>query len=47
MECGEYGDHLEDVFARTGCAEEQEQEIVTTHLHPLEVPCVLEIKWIL
>ena len=47
MEHGECGVHLEDVFAGTTCAQEQEQENVIIHLHPVGERFVSERKWIL
>ena len=47
MERGECGVHLEDVFVGTTCAQEQEQENVIIHLHPVGERFVLERKYIL
>ena len=44
MERGECGVHLEDVFVGTTCAQEQEQENVIIHLHPVGEWFVLETK---
>ena len=44
MEHGECGVHLEDVFAGTTCAQEQERENVIIHLHPVGERFVSERK---
>ena len=46
MECGDYG-AIEDVFARTDCAKEQESDNVIAQRRLLEVQRVLGIKWLL
>ena len=42
MVSGVHGDHMEDVFARMGCAKEQEKEIATIPLPQTEVPSALD-----
>ena len=46
MECGDYG-AIEDVFARTDCAKEQESDNVIAQHRLMEVQRVLGMKWLL